>query len=1046
MSVFLNCLLRAKNLLTGGGYNPPDCCGDFNGGGPDDPVDDGNEVCGFSEQGYCYCTRSTTAESGTTSIECFTVNSDDLINNNVISENYCTGPGNTFIDWPEQVGPGATGDPVHDFILQAFYPTNAGELAGPAFAGGLDPKDCTTFNCSIYECVDPSIECDDGNGCQEIEDYKENLFKCSFAMPGTCYSDCETYFSTNPLFDPNFETLAECEARPCCDDSGGPGGGSGQPPQPGTPAQKPGTPAAPCNLFVCNPSTNKCGAVQNTAAGWFGVLGITSTTLTCQALFDAIGPSVTTPNGTTYYKSFNTCKNICSDPPPPPGIDPTDLGDFGGGSRPISASIYCQLWKCVGSVATKVDPNLSLYEIITQLGALSNLNSTNCGDLPPVFVGSDGVTYATNPSLLDCDDGGGGGGSGPISADGFDGEGLGTADPGNPLNLPTGSRTTPTQQGAVGREFVKNESLRATDPDLTNINYRRSTKFIPEKNISYRKDLFAPIVHYSLESINNINTRKVASTDLPFGELTLNNIEQSLNYKIRERLEKLRSSVLGDKLRVQILKHIRRRIIEGSTDRISIDEIIRLVDNFDDSEAYSNTYRVSEAGAVDHAITEAIPLDPNQYGSEINKEMMRLWKTVATDVDKHLLVTLNDGTQDKVFINQDDSFELSLSDGTTSSVYISPGDVYWTANAGNIPIQYDRDRVMALNFKDMDKVFSLLNQDNTITLTVSSAENANFLVEKDADLASARPEAYVLALDPETIEDLERNHDLIRISEATYDRIDYSEVDDWMGFNPFPFNTFYVDNEDPFLDHIERTGSLKAMFKDFSLDLYLGYNDDMPIFPRRLPWTIAIIPTDREELQTGSSRSELVSLTERKIVFERNLSRTRQPLDNPILDLDVVGYGQGAIPEAQTDNQVQFRFNVNKITEQVRPYKNNEESLPRKANPVRSLLNALQDSNTDANYLESRSKTVPWPVVLKNMSVSDRKLLYSEVTDYNKLRSKISLNKLATKDAVKNLFPKVSSVPIQGNDVKVDNYVAPAKSVTRIDGDDFRAETPSPLP
>ena len=1293
MSVFLNCLLRAKNLLTGGGYDPPDCCGDFNGDGPDDPIDDGDESCNPSEAGYSYCTRSTQDETGTTKIVSFSVTFQELLDNGIVTEDDCTGAGNTYTNWPLQIGPGATGDRVHDYILAVYMPVGHG---APARLGGIDASECTTFDCNAIECVDATVECP-LDGCQTIT-YKTDIFKCSeFMPPGACYNGCDNYFFANPLIDPLFETYEECRAKPCCDDSGGGGGGSG-PTTPTPTSPRPTSPQAPCYLFKCNQVTNECDRVEKTPLEWFTELGITTTVVnpSCQTLFAQIqGQSYDAPNGITYYKSKFTCDSECGPPPPPEceldvckffgtplaqcgtesktasewaaffnftgsydcagiiqqvsngggiqvgvnkymapgscgptncyptnppgtGIDP---GDIDGGTRPINGYIFCNLWYCDGEVPKKVSPTLSLLEIINQLGPPVASNSTNCNDLPPIFTGSDGVVYATSPGNLVCEGPGGGGGAGPFTPPGgtaggslfggdvgggggggapnqqgglgsalddepappgnlggfqtgidlgggdtggggagpftppggvaggtnvggfgggstgigdpggtaggtnvggfgggstpidgpggvsnggifndgpgdsggpnaagglggFDFEGpsppgnlggfqtgidlgggdtggggggapgggtvidppTGVADPGQPFNFPTGSRTISTSQGSIRREFLKSRALRATDPDLTNLNYRRTKRFIPEKNVSYRKDLFAPIVHYALESIRQIESKVVNATDLPFGELSLENIQQSLHFKIREKMEKLRPSVMGDKIRRQILSYIKRKIIQGDTESISIVEINSILDNFNDPEVLPNRHRVTEAGAVEHAISEGIPLDPNKYGSEINKEQMRLWKTVATDLDKHLTVLFSDGSQDKIFIDKTDSFDLTLSDGTTSSAYISPGDVYWTANAGNIPIQYDRDRVMALNFKDIDKVFHLLNQENSIVLNVSSAENENFLVEKDSDLESARPEAYVLRLDPESIEDLERDHDLIRISQARYYLMDYSEIDEWMSFNPFPFNTFYIDNEDPFLDHLERDQSLFGTFKDFSLDSYFGYNDNMPIFPRRLPWTVAIIPTDREELQTGSSRSEFVSLTERKIVFKRNLVRTRNSLDNPILDLSVVGYGQGAIPDAPTDNQVQFRFNINKVIDQIRPYKNEKESLPRKASPIRSLLTALESTNVEENYIDSRKAIVPWPVVLKNMSVADRKLLIEEVTDYNKFRSRVSLNKLATKENVKALFPKLSSVPIQDNDIKIDNYTPPPKKVTRLDGNDYRAETPEPLP
>jgi len=495
------------------------------------------------------------------------------------------------------------------------------------------------------------------------------------------------------------------------------------------------------------------------------------------------------------------------------------------------------------------------------------------------------------PLVINCADDG----TDPWNGDGGD---FGGSEPTPPPNT---DRTIASSEGILNREFAKNTNLDITDPDLNNTIYRRSRKFIPETNKTYRKDLFRGRIHYALESISKIRGQRVTgATDLPYGELTFDNIEKSLVTEYYTRLVELKKTKHGRRVRNDILSSLQRHIINGTTSQISIEELRRVLFNFEDPEVQPYQGRIFESGAVTHAFQNLVPLDPNKYGSEIEKEKMRLWKTIAPDVDKHLTIVLNNGDQERVFIDQNDEFNLSLSDGSVSAATISPGDVYTTARGLQIPLQFDRNRVSTLNFKDIDKVFGLLNIENDIVLDVSSDEE--HLVEKDSDLNTSRADVYVLKLNTETLEDLERPHELIRVTKATYEVLAYDDVDDWTSFNPFPFNTFYIDHEDPFFDHLEDSNNLRATFKDFSLDMYTGYNDSIPIFPRRVPWTIAIVPTDREDLQTGSSRSTFVSLSERRVVFKRNLIKKRGGLENPILDTEVVGYGQGAIPTAQTDS------------------------------------------------------------------------------------------------------------------------------------------------
>jgi hypothetical protein len=1272
MSVFLNCILRAHNYLTGGDNTPPDCCGDFDGGGPDEPVDDGGGECNYSEACYFYCTRSTQTSIGTTTIEQVCITFDDLKGAGLADDDDCTGPNNTYV-FPPVVPDGTV---VGEFIMSLI--PNGTPFASQAMA----PEECTTFDCDAGLCPDNTTVVCPGNGCQTVPNHVTGIFKCSPALPpGTCYDDCASYYVTNPPGGPGgnyYNTAQDCiNSGECCveDDPG-------DPPTPTTPGQGPQGPATPdagCSLWTCNETIYECeretrpidqwllslglsfpgggsgpggrivcndiknaaaagvaeiatgkiyyrGAstcnqncnepspecdvticinyqdqvnaecqlnVTKTANEWAGILGVTCPAGNCEC--EDINGILPTVVGNNRYSQEQDCNN-CPPPPPPPeecelnvcrnvgtsnayceidirpvnqwvefflltGTNLTcdDVYDYVTGGKIVNGDRYTVL-PCTDCDPV-VDPNPITYLEFSQeapywpqtvvvmrdpdagiaggnpgqfMNVVPSREPRVCCDEGTSYIDVEGfdenynslpilfdtiditdstfgavecvepvpgtnkmrVTFVscpinepTNPTpplftikVSDANgnfiqptayrfiiDGGGATAAVPICDDCIDaneidygadpwnagggnfcdpGGGGGPGGGGQSGNTPppNDGRFVNTAEGQIRREYTKNVNLNIEDRDLNNNFYRRSRKFIPEKNKSYRTDLFKERVHYALEAIADIRSQRTTqATDLPFGELTYDNIENSLVSDISRRLSQIKNTRQGKKVRNDILSSIHRHIIEGTVNDISIPEIRKVLFDFEDPDVPLYTGKISESGAVTHAFENKVSLNYANYGSDIEREKMRLWKTVAPDVDKHLLVVLSNGDQERVFIDQNDKFDLSLSDGSLSTLTISPGDVYQTAITGGlqIPLQFDRDRVSTLNFNDIEKIFGMLNVDYDIVLDVSSDE-AN-LVEKDADLSASRPEVYVLKLNTESLEDLERPHELIRVSKATYEVMNYEDVDDWMSYNPFPFNTFYVSNEDPFLDHLEDSNTLRATFKDFSLDAFVGYNDEVPIFPRRIPWTIAIVPTDREDLQTGFSRSTFVSLSERRMIFKRNLIKRREGLENPILDTEVVGYGEGAVPTAQTDSQVAFKFNSTKIKNTVRPYRNDAEVLPRKASPVRTLLTALENSKTSGEFIDARTSTVPWPTILGKMSISDRKLLITEALDYKKLRSSLSLNRLATKESVKELFPKVSFVPTTTKDATINNYIAPPTRTTKLEGD-YETETPEPFP
>ena len=625
--------------------------------------------------------------------------------------------------------------------------------------------------------------------------------------------------------------------------------------------------------------------------------------------------------------------------------------------------------------------------------------------------------------------GGGGGGGSNIGVTAIDFNS-------NNLEDPTNTQSLIGSDG-IRREYVGYDSNRAINPNLSNLPRIKSRDFIGIRNIGFRKDIFADTIHYSIDSIDKILSNNLPYSDIPFSELSIANLKQSLSTSLTSRFDQIKESKDGRDLILRIVRRIKKHIFEGSVYDIDYSEIINLLDNFNRKDLKFRTQTLGEVAAVNHMIENARTVDISKY-TEAPKEEIRLWKLVATDVEKHLPVLLTDGSLDKVFIDQDDSFDLTLSDGSTDTSYISDGDVYNLATPGYVAVQYPRDRTVILDLDDTEKIFNYLGQDYSTTLEVSTLESDD--VEATADLTTPRQDVYMLKLDPTSMEDLERDNDLIRVTRSKYTLMDEADVDDWIKFKPFPFSTFYLDHEDPFFDHLEISEHIHIVSKDFSMDSFEGYQEDIPYLPRRIPWSVAIIATDRIDLQDGVSRSALTSLSSRSVTFIRKSTQKEVGTRHPLYNLNLVGYGEGAVPDAPTNNQIRFSFDKSKLKDIGTTIKTTK---PRKASPVRELITALRESKTEQAFIDARGTTVPWPVVFNKMSVSARKRLSKEVLNYRQFKSKVALNKLAKDETIKNTFPKVSNVPVLDDDKKLETFTF-TKRTTKIDSD-YIAEDIQPL-
>jgi hypothetical protein len=776
------------------------------------------------------------------------------------------------------------------------------------------------------------------------------------------------------------------------------------------------------NYSVCPPSTsNRVFAYQDTP--YF--FNPSRCDLLCRDYYDS-DPGKTSPRTST----------INSD------VDP-----------PTVSQESCEVWRCLGEnlpcVKFYIYLNSLPFEACPTTGqfgytppgtseelwyyAVENQCNSYCSDSNTTPIGSDG-SFGSSSKGVDLT-----GGGLDVDATGINF--------GGQQDDPTVYFTFNPDGSKVRREYAFNDREAVFDPTVSNRKYRdpKAYEFLPSNRGDLPSDLFADTVHLYIKSVHEMNQGRLPFSDLPYGSLPLINIERSLNFNIKKLLENARYPD-GTDLKKEILIYIRELIITNRLDKVGTDFIIRLLEDCQrEEDIKARVYSTgNEADAINFAVNVGRELDHRKYANDDEKEQMRLWKVIAPDVNKRLEVIKADGTVQDVSVSSDDSITLYEADQTGHITYINDGDRYPTS-AATFEIASDKDKALITNYDDLSKIMYKLNEPYEVRMTVDSAEVR--LIEETYDTSTARSDVYIMKLLPETLEDQPRRSALVRHTQATFELMeDEEQINEWVKHKPFPYMQFYVDHEDPLFDHLEAKGEALLEFEDFSLDVFQGY-DNLPIFPRRIPWHIGIVPTDRDDLMFGRSRSYQTKFNEREIIFRLNPkpSEHKTSLSHPLLER-ATGYGVGAVGDVPTNEQSAYRFKKDNVKGAIHPYKTDEEPLPRRELPGKKLFKIMSDLQTGGTeFVNKKGDTVSWASIYQSLTPFERKaLLLTEFKDWEDVKSKLFLGKFAENPTVASRYPKVSEVPkLDIDDIR--DYVIPTISIKRLDIDP-ESEEPEPIP
>jgi len=667
-------------------------------------------------------------------------------------------------------------------------------------------------------------------------------------------------------------------------------------------------------------------------------------------------------------------------------------------------------------------------------------NNFQIGSLPPLPIAS--------PACNGGDPGGfgSGGGTGGLPPN----TGISSDDKTSSIKLFRSRDTDAIANPNATSDYLKSlETRKASeklfDPVVSNKRPgpRQRVPYIPVRNDRMIFGVFGKFIDYRIKLIRdyylNEDENSEDYSEFIFADLTLENIERSLKPSIRSKLNN-KKTIEGVPLRNRVLQKIKDLIIKDELQYYKVEQVVDMVTNTSNEEENFKRFTTFQTNQQIINIIENSPtLDPKGY-TGLDNQRIKYWKTIAPDLEKNIAVVGNDLDVDFIEIQKDDSFEVYTSDGvTTCSLSITDFDTVEVLdrNASLFPINLDTqiDRSKVPSFEKLTKAFSLLKE--TYNFKATAKSKATDKVEEDASLDTERRSFYFLKLEPSSITDLERRNPLIRLSECKYRLLTgTNNIKNWVETKPYPFYNLYVNHNDLFIDHMFKSRELTLEFKDISLDSFSRYGEEYPVIPRRIPWYIVVIPSDRSDIMSTAGVSKLQDYNTRVMYFNINpdTNRYKQKWDTSILKENRGQSFQSSQDGGIIVENYNFEYDDTKVETEIKPYIGGSEPLPRRAPATRALFKAMRELKTDADsFIDSKGTTVAWGSVYQKMTRQEKKALaLVDSLNFQELRSKILLGKPSDDDAVNAEFTKVSEVTNQNiknlNEFKTITYKKPAVS------------------
>ena len=306
------------------------------------------------------------------------------------------------------------------------------------------------------------------------------------------------------------------------------------------------------------------------------------------------------------------------------------------------------------------------------------------------------------------------------------------------------------------------------------------------------------------------------------------------------------------------------RILDGSVSRINLKYLKNLAEN--SKKRIPVVIKPSRNNTVNEVAAAAL-IDRNKFTLDPTKASGRManvlpnWKTLATDIDQYLPITLG-GEEKRFYIHDDTTFingvDLKVQDGN----YV---DITRGGKTQRIFTKSEIDHAFILPEKTRQQALSLLGAGTGRTLEVSAPASLSGL-EFNYSLSAPRQNFYVLSAVLSSIDTTPSpvGSFLLKNSTIQYDLVDTSTtagLDNLNSYIKYKANhrVFILDDEDLIFDYLDGLSSLTVKQTDILFDSPKT-NKTIPLLTRQIPWYILLYPTNRSDYNLFNSKSRLVTV------------------------------------------------------------------------------------------------------------------------------------------------------------------------------------------
>jgi len=412
-------------------------------------------------------------------------------------------------------------------------------------------------------------------------------------------------------------------------------------------------------------------------------------------------------------------------------------------------------------------------------------------------------------------------------------------------------------------------------------------KVVPVMN-SNRINVFDNTLHDSIRRTIKDTANEFSFNRFFFDDTTAAKILASLAPDLRRTLAELRSIDGSDFNSTKILTSIRKHIIRGD------------IANFDKSYFMNALARQKKMGlrsvkirpssnqdfnlafALDYAVSFGKILDHTQYTNPIQREKMRLYKALPSNILARLPVKLGDGTSSYIKVANDDTITIE----TQPPLPINDGWTVTIEGKERLPLEHEADHAYVLPNEVKGTIFQILSQNagfapDQLKLEVHTNErNAN---ELGYATNITWNDHYVLKLDGNSYRTYRSFGKFFKEKYARYNIV--NDADEIQNLVKFKHNhrVLPIDVNDPILRYITNSDQTDLYLTTFSTDTFVPKtNKKLPIIVENMPPYLIIVPTNTVKYNPNAVISK----------FKRNPDRpdryTREIIFKPHFDPDIV--------------------------------------------------------------------------------------------------------------------------------------------------------------